>query len=193
MWCWSSIYTYFTVPHNGKPDSPDNEYYVTGTDEYTKYLVNNFLRYNKLKGRNISLDRHFTSITLAQWCLEKRISTVRTMRTDRKEMPKKMKESRDREEKPTKYCHSEDNKLLLVSYIDKKKQKKCNSAFNYAQKCWSNARQEKKPNMIVLYDHTKGGLDIVDLISSKLSVRIKPKWWTVNALALILDIVLTNA
>ena len=47
--------------------------------------------------------------------------------------------------------------------------------------------------MIVLYGHTKGGLDIVDLISSKLSVRIKPKWWTVNALALILDIVLTNA
>ena len=126
MWCWSSIYTYFTVPHNGKPDSPDNEYYVTGTDEYTKYLVNNFLRYNKLKGRNISLDRHFTSITLAQWCLEKRISTVRTMRTDRKEMPKKMKESRDREEKPTKYCHSEDNKLLLVSYIDKKKKSKKN-------------------------------------------------------------------
>ena len=29
--------------------------------------------------------------------------------------------------------------------------------------------------MIVLYDHTKGGLDIVDLISLKLSVRIKPK------------------
>ena len=29
--------------------------------------------------------------------------------------------------------------------------------------------------MIVLCDHTKGGLDIVDLISSKLSVRIKPK------------------
>ena len=84
------------------------------------------MRYNKLKGRNISLDRHFTSITLAQWCLEKRISIVRTMRTDRKEMPKKMKESRDREEKPTKYCHSEDNKLLLVSYIDKKKKSKKN-------------------------------------------------------------------
>ena len=59
-------YTYFTLPYNCKPDSPDNEYYVTGSDEYTKYLVNNFVRYNKLTERNISLDSYFTSITLAQ-------------------------------------------------------------------------------------------------------------------------------
>ena len=37
------------------------------------------------------------------------------MRTDRKRIPKEMKELRDRDEKSTKYCHSEDNKLLLVS------------------------------------------------------------------------------
>ena len=79
------------------------------------------MRCNRLTGRNISLDRYFTSITLAQWCLEKKISIVGTMRTDRKGIPKGIKELRDREEKPTKYCHSEDNKLLLVSNIDKKK------------------------------------------------------------------------
>ena len=53
--------------------------------------------------------------------------------------------------------------------------------------------RRKKPNMIVLYDHTKGCVDIIDLISSKLSVRIKSKRWTVNALAFILDTVRTNA
>ena len=47
--------------------------------------------------------------------------------------------------------------------------------------------------MIVLYDHTKGGVDIVDLISWKLSVRIKSKRWTITALAFILDTVRTNA
>ena len=62
-------YTYLTLPYSGKPDSSDNEYYVTGTDEYTKYLVNSFLRYNKLTGRNIWLDRCFTSIILAHWCM----------------------------------------------------------------------------------------------------------------------------
>ena len=46
--------------------------------------------------------------------------------------------------------------------------------------------------MIVFYGHTKGGVDIVDLISSKLSVRIKSMHRTINALAFILDIVRTN-
>ena len=53
--------------------------------------------------------------------------------------------------------------------------------------------RRKKPSMIVLYDHTKGGVDIVDLISPKLSVRINSKRWTINALAFILDTVCTNA
>ena len=47
--------------------------------------------------------------------------------------------------------------------------------------------------MIVQYDHTKGGVDIVDLISSKLSVRIKSMSWTVNALTFILNNVRINA
>ena len=53
--------------------------------------------------------------------------------------------------------------------------------------------RREKPNMIDLYDHTKGGVDIVDLISSKLPVRIKSKCWTINTLAFILDTVRTNA
>ena len=53
--------------------------------------------------------------------------------------------------------------------------------------------RRKKPNKITLYDHTKGGVDIVDFISSKLSVHIKSKRWTINVLVFILDIVRTNA
>ena len=43
------------------------------------------------------------------------------------------------------------------------------------------------------YDHTKGGVAIVNLISSKFSVHIKSKHWTINALAFILDTARTNA
>ena len=102
------------------------------------------------------------------------------MRTDRRGIPKEMKESRDREEKSTKYYHSEDNKLLLVSYVGKKKTgKKCNNAFNYAQKGLGNARQEKKTwHDCFTWSH-KRRCRFVDLISSKLSVRIKSKSWTI--------------
>ena len=57
-------YIYFILPNNGKSDRTGNESDVTWTDEYTKYLVNNLLKYNKLSGRKIFLGRCFTSVTL---------------------------------------------------------------------------------------------------------------------------------
>ena len=51
-----------------------------------------------------------------------------------------------------------------------------------------------KQNLVLkFYDHTKGGVDVVDLISSNSSTRMKCRRWTVNALAFILDTVRTNA
>ena len=50
-----------------------NEYYVTGTDNYTKYLVENVIcvgRVNVLRGCNISLDRFLTSVGIVDWLLE---------------------------------------------------------------------------------------------------------------------------
>ena len=93
------------------------------------------------------------------------------------------------------FCFTCSDKLLLVSYLDKKKTgKKYVIVFSTMHKNVVIKRhRRKKPNMIVLYDQTKGGVDIVDLISSKLSVRIKSKHWTINALAFILDTVRTNA
>ena len=50
-------YTYSTQPYARKPEVIGaNDYYVTGCNEYTKWLVNNFQIYGTLQGRNISLD-----------------------------------------------------------------------------------------------------------------------------------------
>ena len=63
-------YTYSVLPYAGKSeDISANDYYVTGCDEYTKWLVNNFQIYGTLQGRNISFDRYFTSVTLANGAL----------------------------------------------------------------------------------------------------------------------------
>lgn len=132
-------YIYFTLLYNGKPD------------EYTKYQINNLLRYNGHTGRTIFLDRYFTSITLIQLCLEKRISIVGTMQTDRKGIPQKVKDLNHCEEKPTKFCHLEDKKLLLVCYVDKKAYGKKNlimlTAMHKTVRVTEN--QRKKPGMIV--------------------------------------------
>ena len=60
-------YMYSTLPYAGKPEVIGaNDYYVTGCDESTKWLVNNFQIYGTLQGQNISLDQYFVSVTLAE-------------------------------------------------------------------------------------------------------------------------------
>ena len=78
----------------GKPEGAPDEYYVTGTDEYTKYLINNVIRVAgeaALRGTNISLDRYLTSMTIADWLVERNIAVTGTMRSDRKGIPAKVK------------------------------------------------------------------------------------------------------
>ena len=50
---------YYTLPYARKPSKTNNEaskYYVSGTDEYTKYFVNDVNHYSSIDGSNISMD-----------------------------------------------------------------------------------------------------------------------------------------
>lgn len=72
----TTTYTYYTLPYAGKPEIVDGDgakFYITGTDEYTKYLVNELSNYNSIQWCNISMDRYFTSVSLAEWALEKNL------------------------------------------------------------------------------------------------------------------------
>ena len=172
-----------------------NDYYATGCDEYTKWLVNNFQIYGTLQGLNISLDRYFTSVSLAEWCLERNITIVGTLKSDQKVIPKEMKGVADREEKSTAFCYSEDEKTMLLSYIDKKKKGKKNilTLTTVHNQVNLSIDERKKPHVLVFYNHTKGGVDVVDLISAKMLTRMKTRKWTLNVFALMLDTARTNA
>ena len=53
--------------------------------------------------------------------------------------------------------------------------------------------ERKKPHPLVFYDHTKGGVNVADLISAKMLTRMKARRWTLNVFAFMLDTVCTNA
>ena len=97
-------YTYFSLPYAGKLEVLNKEnpatrsYYVTGTDEYTKYLVNGFFTIANMSRCNISMDRYFTSVPLAQWCLERNITIVGTMPLNWKGIPAEIKKIEKRDE-----------------------------------------------------------------------------------------------
>ena len=120
---------YYTLPYAGKPSEINNEapkYYIAGTDEYTKYLVNGVNHYNSIDGSNVSMDRYFTSVAIAYWALEKKITIVGKMRLDRKGRPKKIKSLENRENSSVLHVFDSDEKILLALCSDKKKSDKSN-------------------------------------------------------------------
>ena len=186
------------MPYAGKPEEIAGEaakFCVTGTDEYTKYLVTEFIQHNSIQGCNISMDRYFTSAMLAEWGLQNNFTIVGTMRHDRKGIPNELKAMMDRGEKSTLSVHHQDKKMMLLSYIDKKKSGKKNiitlTAMHNKVKVTND--QRCKLHVLVMYDHTKRGVDVEDLISTHHSTRIKSKRWPLNAFAFILDTMQTNA
>ena len=84
---------------------------------------------------------------------------------------------------------------MLVSYIDKKKSGPKNvvvlTTMHDEVKVTKDIR--RKPQVLTFYDHTKGGVDVVDLISSSLSTRVKSKRWPINCSSFLLDTVRNNS
>ena len=84
---------------------------------------------------------------------------------------------------------------MLVSKIDQKKSGKRNvivlTTMHDKVKVTNDWR--KKLHVHVMYDHTKIGVDIVDLLSTNHSIIIKWKRWPLNALAFVLGTCRTNA
>ena len=84
-------YTYYTLPYAGKPEEiTDDSEYVMGTDNYTKYLVEGLEQHVNLQERNISMDRYFTSMTISEYLLDKGMTVVGTMRSERAGISKEM-------------------------------------------------------------------------------------------------------
>ena len=75
------------------------------------------------------MDWYFTSVTIAQWALEKKITIVGTIQLDHKGIPKEIKSLENREKRSVLHVFDSHEKILLVSYIDKKKSGKRNVVF----------------------------------------------------------------
>lgn len=71
-------------------------YYVQGTENIVKYMVENLLRCQAIGGRNISFDRLYTSLPIAEWLLERRVTYLGTMQKNRKGIPNEIKEMQHR-------------------------------------------------------------------------------------------------
>ena len=110
-----------------------SKFYVSGTDEHTKYLVTETSQYNKLEGTRISMDIYFTSVSVAKCALdEQSITILGTMRQDRKENSKELKMLDGREGKSTIHVYLGEGSIMLLVSVRKRVGKKHSATDNDA-------------------------------------------------------------
>ena len=73
-----------------------SEFFVAGSNAYSVYLVNKLSSHVNITSRNVSMVRCFTSVTIAQFLKEKKLTLVGTMRANRKCIPKELVEMQNR-------------------------------------------------------------------------------------------------
>ena len=112
-------YAFISSPYSGKPTEEGGQYHILGTEAIVHYLIETLSTNSSLAGRNISFDRLYTSIPLAKWLLEKRITCIETMQLKRKVIPDELKGTKNRELLSSEIYWDEISPLSISSYVVK--------------------------------------------------------------------------
>jgi hypothetical protein len=190
-------YTYIASPYCGKPQEDGGKYYIQGTEEIVKQMIERLLE-NKvsLAGRNISFDRLYTSISIQLWLYEKNITSLGTMQLNRKGIPAEMLNFKHREVLSTEVYWQSDGPLSMSSYVVQTASGKKNvvvlSTLNQILGTTKDDNR-KKLALYKLYDFTKGGTDIVDQRMAFHTCKTKSRKWTTIAFAYMIDTARVNS
>lgn len=128
-------------------------------------------------GRNITVDNYFTSVPLATELLqEHKLTLVGTLRKDKREIPPIFKEVNIRPTPSSMFAFGEN--CLLVSFVPpKKKQTKNVLLISTMHNDDAVDEETQKPEVVMFYNLTKGGVDVVDELKSLYSVaRVSCRW-----------------
>ncbi|XP_041481524.1 uncharacterized protein LOC121428771 [Lytechinus variegatus] len=194
-------YTFVTLPYSGKPTEAPTADYITGTEEIVQYLVNKMKEYNHVQGRNITMDRFYTSLSLADWLFtEVNATIIGTMMINRKGIPAEVKPTAGRDEFSYEvYWNVENQQMSLHSYMYVVRTKSTgprNVLVLTTMKPILGTTTDggkHKPAIFKLYDFTKGGTDIVDQRMQTYTTKAKSNRWTMVAFYYLLDTCRVNA
>ncbi|XP_071039876.1 piggyBac transposable element-derived protein 4-like [Parasteatoda tepidariorum] len=204
----------FTQFMANKPDEFGIKFWLA-SDVKSKYLINDFPYLGKdekrpsdlplgefvvLKltepylghGRNITTDNFFKSISLAKKLLKKKKTTlVGTLRANRKELPKFAKAKKDNMIRYSTKLYKSDEYVLTVCKSKPNKKVLLLSSKHKNVKVENDAK--RVPETVAYYNKTKFGVDIVDQMARKYSVKTGSRIWPLHVFYNILDLAAINA
>ena len=139
-----------------------------------------------LAGRNISMDRLYNSIPIANWLRENSITMIGTLKHNRIGLPAELKDAKERDEHSTTLHYEESKKdIALCSYSVKSKSggKKNVLMMTTTRPLLGKTKDDgkNKPALYKLYDFTKGGTDIVDQKIGSYTCKAKSSKWKMVA------------
>lgn len=133
--------------------------------------------------RNCTMDNWFSSYEVAEKLLEKKLTMVGTMRKNKPDIPKQLVETKGKPVNSSLFIF--DELSTLVSFIPKK-----NKAVILLSTMHDQAdvdEETKKPEIILFYNQTKGGVDTFDQLCHLTTVARKTRRWPLRFFYAMLD------
>ncbi|XP_069701433.1 piggyBac transposable element-derived protein 4-like [Periplaneta americana] len=142
-------------------------------------------------GRNITADNWFTSLKLVKELEERKLSFVGTVRKNKMELPLNFTSPKGRQQYDSIFGFTENE--TLVSYVPKKgKTIVLLSSLHVSENQVSDS-VERKPEIVLYYNDTKSGVDVVDKLCAKCSVARSTRRWPTVIFYHILNIAVINS
>lgn len=152
-------------------------------------------------GRCLTVDNFFVSIDLAQKLLEKKTTLLGTIRKNKRDVPKAfvVKELLDANNQPIKLNNKKtyrpitssffgfSDRMTLVSYVPKANKQVVLLSTQHSTAEIVETRS-KKPQMIIDYNKTKGGVDVFDQMVSVYSCSRQTNRWPMVVFYNLLDV-----
>lgn len=180
-----TFYTYSLELYCGKQhDGPYGNNSNKPTD-IVKRLVEPIEKSN----RNLTTDNYYTSFPLAEHLLQVGLTLLGTMKRNKREIPPEFISEKNRQVGSS--LSGFQNDMSLVSYVTKKK--KCVIILSTMHDTMEIDPDTHKPEPIMDYNSTKGGVDSVDQMCSTYSTSRKTRRWTMTVFFRILDIAGINS
>ncbi|XP_051913269.1 piggyBac transposable element-derived protein 4-like [Hippocampus zosterae] len=175
-------YAYHLEVYTGKPPN--------GTRETNVGMCVVLRLTDSLEGHTVTTDNFFTSIPLAQELKKKRNYLLGTIRKNKPELPSKLTKITGR--KPLSSIFGFTRDLAVVSYVPKKgKNVLLLSTAHKAPKVDNG--DERKPQMILDYNKSKGAVDHLGQACGTYSTRRRAQRWPMSLFFHMLDISAFNA
>ncbi|XP_048853942.1 piggyBac transposable element-derived protein 4-like [Brienomyrus brachyistius] len=143
-----------------------------------------------LSGHNITCDNFFTSYNLGQELLKRNMTMVGTVRRIKPELPSELLTVKDREVTSSQFAFTANT--TLVSYVPRKGKNVMLMSTLHREGQISD-REDKKPEIILRYNATKGGVDTLDMVTAHYSCKRKTLRWPLVVFFNMLDISAHNA